>query len=295
MTHVHPVVPERFSTLAPDPTADLAGMQRLLSRGALRPEHLLVATDGEDDVARVAMVSQPDGTVLAVAFDIRPGRTDAVELYGFLLEGVRQAARSAGTTTVHATVVDREEIFAQERREALSRAGWQPEGERLELGATPVRHPDGEGIVEIDPSRPEVVSVMSASMAASLDDYDRDQVAALGPEGAAAVYRDMMVGGRHAPVPWIAHRGPDRIDGVAAIQVYPQDWNLGYLGVAPHARRAGVGAALARAMLTATAAAGVSLATASVAVANAPIRSTLERAGFMVRSPRTDFVLRVDG
>lgn len=63
---------------------------------------------------------------------------------------------------------------------------------------------------------------------------------------------------------------------------------------APAARRSGVGTALARSMLAATAGAGIELATASVAVQNHPIRGTLEKVGFTVRSARADFVRRLD-
>ncbi len=119
-------------------------------------------------------------------------------------------------------------------------------------------------------------------------------MAALVPVAAATAYRDMMAD-TDSPVPWPAHRGPDGIDGVAAVMVFPEDWCLGYLGVTPDARRSGVGAGLARAMLSAATEAGAAQATASVAVSNVPIRRTLEPVGFTVRSPRTDFVLRVAG
>lgn len=290
MVHLSVATPERFSTLASEPAGDLERLQRSLSRGAIRPEHLLVVSDDGVDVARAALVTLEDGTTLAHAFRLGAGRRDVGEVYRVLLDGLAGAARSAGLTRIHTTVVDADEPAPEDRRSALVAAGWELDGDRLELHAQTGVHPRPDDVVEIDPADPAVVTVMAAAMAESLDDYDRDQVAALGAEAAAAGYRDMMVGGG-ARVPWLAHRGPQGVDGIVAIGAYPQDWSLSYLGVAPTARRRGVGVALVRAMLSAAAEAGMPTATASVAVGNAPIRATLERVGFTVRSPRTDFVL----
>jgi ribosomal protein S18 acetylase RimI-like enzyme len=292
MVDLTPATPERFSALAPDPAADLERLQRALSRGTLRPEHLLVVSGGGVDVARAALATLEDGTTLAHAFRLDAGRLDAEGIYRVLLDGLAGAARSSGLTRVHTTVVDADEPEPHAKRAALAAAGWELDGDRLELHAQTVRHPRPDDVVEIDPADPAVVAVMAAAMAESLDDYDRDQVAALGADAAAAGYRDMMVGGG-AATPWLAHRGSEGVDGIVAIGVYPRDWSLSYLGVAPTARRRGVGGALARAMLSAAAEAGMPTATASAAVANPPIRATLERVGFTVRSPRTDFVLHL--
>ncbi|WP_154792717.1 GNAT family N-acetyltransferase [Occultella kanbiaonis] len=295
MTRIETATPERFSALAPDPTADLDRLRRNLAGGSVRPEHLLVVTDPSvgTDVARVGIFTHEDGASLTYAFQIVPGRSDAERIYGVLFDGVAGAARSSGLGRVLATVVDADEGEPRAKRAALAAAGWEVDEDRLELEATPSASLRGDGIVEIDPSDPEVVAVMAAAMAQSLDGYDQDQVAALGPTAAAAAYRDMMA--RPDGPPWLAHRGPDGLDGVVAIMAFPEHWCLGYLGVVPGARRRGVGTALTNAMLTATAAAGVPSATASVAVGNAPIRATLTGAGFAVRSPRTDFVLRTSG
>ncbi|MEE6286602.1 hypothetical protein V2J52_02915 [Georgenia sp. MJ173] len=294
MVHLSTATPERFSELAPDPAADLARLQGHLARGSVRPAHLMVADIDGTDVARVTIISLPGGTNLAHAFQVPPDRSDIEGVYRVLLDGVAEAARSAGLATVETTVVDADEPAPRQKRAALVAAGWSPDGDRLELTAQPVVTARPDDVVEVDPSDPRVVTVIAAAMAESLDDYDRDQVAALGARDAAVAYRDMMSGGALS-VPWLAHLGPEGLDGIAAIQPYPDDWCLGYLGVAPVARRRGVGVALSRAMLAATSAAGVGEATASVAVANDPIRVTLERVGFTLRSPRTDFVLQVAG
>ncbi|MBZ2198191.1 GNAT family N-acetyltransferase [Occultella gossypii] len=295
MIRIETATPERFSALAPEPTADLDRLQRNLARGSVRPEHLLVAMDAADDtdMARVGIFTHEDGASLAYAFQIVPGRSDLERVYGVLFDGVAAAARSSGLGRVLVTVVDADEGAPRAKRAALAAAGWAVDDDRLELEVPPSASVRGDGIAEIDPSDPEVVAVMAAAMAQSLDGYDRDQVAALGATIAAVVYRDMMA--RPDGPPWLAHRGPDGLDGVVAIMAFPEDWCLGYLGVAPSARRRGVGTALASAMLAATATAGVPSATASVAVGNEPIRATLAGVGFAVRSARTDFVLSITG
>jgi ribosomal protein S18 acetylase RimI-like enzyme len=199
---------------------------------------------------------------------------------------------------VEVSVTDAQDRGPDAKRAALRSHNWMVDADLLQLEASteglvvPEVDIGQGGIIEIDASDPEVVRVMAAAMTDSLDGYDRDRVAALGAEQAAQGYRDMKADGP-TQVPWLAHRGPGGIDGIAAIQPYPTDWALGYLGVAPQARRTGVGTRLARAMLTATARAGVPAATANVATANVRIRGTLDRVGFRVTSPRTDFVLRL--
>lgn len=292
MVHLSTATPERFSALADNPVQELERLRNNLARGAVRPEHLVVASDDDVDVARLGLYTHEDGTTVTYADRLDPTRPDVEQVYATLLDGIARAARSTGLARVHATVVDRDEPVPQVKRAALLAAGWELDGDRLELAAPAARRARTSDIVEVDPGRPEVVAVMAAAMVESLDDHDREQVATLGAEAAAASYRDMMAD-PDASVPWLAHRGPEGIDAIAAIMVFPDDWCLGYLGVAPAARRGGVGTALGRAMLSATADAGVALATASVAVANHPIRRTLEKVGFTIHSPRTDFLLRL--
>lgn len=291
MAHLSVASPERFCDLDSDPARALGRLRGQLARGAVRPEHLLVASDDEADVGRVCLYALQEGITLAHALSVTPGRGDTQEAYRVLLDGVADLARVAGLDSVCTTVVDEDEREPRHKRAALATAGWEPDGDRLELEAPTRVSPRPAAIVELDPSDPAVVGVMAQAMADSLDDYDREQVAALGPERAAVAYRDTMVG--DDPVPWLAHRGDRGIDAVAAIMAYPEDWCLGYLGVVPAARRRGVGAALAEAMLSSAAEAGSAVATASVAVANGPVRATLERVGFTVCSTRTDFVLRL--
>lgn len=298
---------ERFSALAPDPEADLERLRQNLDRGSVRLKHLVVATTGDGtDVGRIGLYTHPDGSTVAFAQRVDPDRIDLLDVHGALFDGIEAAARSTGLSRIEITVVDADDPGAEAKRAALRSRGWEIDGDRLELEAEPVAGAFGPEIQEIDPSDPAVVRVMAAAMAASLDHHDQTQIAALGPQAAATGYRDMMANGPH-PVPWLAHRRTDggggsgvagalgEIVGVAAIQAYPTDWSLGYLAVDPRARRAGVGTALARAMLAATAAAGVPLATASVDTANPRIRGTLEKAAFTVRSARSDFVLPLDG
>ncbi|MFL4473601.1 hypothetical protein ACIPVK_06360 [Paeniglutamicibacter sp. MACA_103] len=310
--HFSTATPERFSALAPDPIIDLERLRHNLERGAVRPEHLVLARDADGvDVGRVGLYTHPDGTTVAYAFRLNPLWPDPAELYGVLFDGVARAARATGLQRVEVSVVDRQDPEPEAKRAALLARGWVVDSDRLELEATtegrlvpgdiPGRAPadlpgadNGEGrVIEIDPADREVVRVMAAAMGNSLDDYDRTRVAELGAQRAAIAYRDMMAEGPRR-VPWLAHRDRSGINGIAAIQRYPTDWSLGYLAVVPGARRAGVGVSLASAMLAATARAGVRLATASVARANEPILRTLQKAGFHLASPRTDFVLHQD-
>lgn len=306
MLHFTTPSPERFSALAPDPAEDLKRLRRHLVRGTVRPEHLVVATtDDGTDLGRLGLYTHPDSVTVAYAQRIVPDGTNLADIYGALFDGIASAARSTALALVEVTVVDADESAPEVKRAALTTRGWEIDGDRLELeagtvpGATSEARPDGrDEIVDIDPFDPRVVRVMAAAMSDSLDHYDRTQVALLGPEAAATAYRDMMTEGSPT-VPWLAHRasspshGTGDIVGIAAIQAFPTDWSLGYLAVDPQARKAGVGTALVCALLGATAAAGVPLATASVDTANPRIRGTLEKAGFSVRSARTDFVLRL--
>lgn len=311
MLHFTTPSPERFSALAPDPAEDLARLRRNLARGTVRPDHLVLATTGDGtDLGRVGLYTHPDGVTVAYAERLAPDGIDVADAYGVLFDGIVAAARSTALARIEVTVLDADEPAPEVKRAALATRGWEIDGDRLELeagaeaAATADRHGAGRNrIVEIDPSDPRVVRVMAAAMADSLDHHDQTQVARLGPDGAATAYRGMMADGSPS-TPWLAHRAPaphhgtdeaGDVVGVAAIQPYPTDWSLGYLAVDPRAHRAGVGTALARAMLAATATAGVPLATASVDTANPRIRGTLEQAGFTVRSARTDFVLRLEG
>lgn len=317
MLHFTTPSPERFSALAPDPAEDLERLRRNLARGTVRPEHLVVATSGDGaDLGRLGLYTHPDGVTVAYAQRLVPDGADLSEIYGALFDGIATAARSTALARVDVTVVDADEPAPAVKRAVLATRGWEIDGDRLELeaGTAPdakagTRQDGWDAIVDIDPFDPRVIRVMAAAMADSLDHHDRTQVAMLGPEAAAAAYRDMMADGSPT-VPWLAHRssgpghgsggtdgeadGAGDVVGIAAIQAFPTDWSLGYLAVDPQARRTGVGTALARAMLSATAAAGVPLATASVDTANPRIRGTLEKVGFTVRSARTDFVLRLE-
>src|SRR5690606_4572035 len=151
MVHLTPATPERFSVLAPDPAADLERLERGLRRGTLRPEHLLVVSEGGVDVARAALVTLEDGTTLAHWFQLEAGRRDAEAVYGVLLDGLAGAARSSGITRVHTSVVDADEPAPHDKRGALAAAGWELDGDRLELHARTVRQPRPDDVVEIDP------------------------------------------------------------------------------------------------------------------------------------------------
>src|SRR5690606_36713117 len=152
------------------------------------------------------------------------GRHDVGEVYRVLLDGLAGAGRSAGLTRIHTTVVDDDEPAPEDRRSALVAAGWELDGDRLELHAQTGVHPRPDDVVEIDPADPASVTVMSAVMAESLDDYDRDEVAAQGAEAVAAGYRDLMVGGGDL-APWLDHRGTQGVYGIVATVAYPQDWS----------------------------------------------------------------------
>lgn len=209
-----------------------------------------------------------------------------------LADGIAELARRDGLAPAYTVVVDADEDDPAAKRRALLATGWETDDDRLELEALPRKRPRGTGIEEISPFDDAVIAVMSAAMSDSTDGYDVEQVQALGAPRAAVAYRDMMADGE---TPWLAHRGEHGIDGIAAIQRYPTDWCLGYLGVAPKARGQGVGKALATAMVSATAEAGIGAVTASVAVGNPAIRATLDGVGFTIRSARTDFVIRPAG
>lgn len=109
---------------------------------------------------------------------------------------MESAARSTGLEQLNVSVIDTQDWRAEGKRAALRQRGWTAVEDRLELeihlpGATtdPSRsgpdHPEGT-VTEIDPSGLEVLRVVAAAMADSLDGYDRNQVAALGPQAAAA-------------------------------------------------------------------------------------------------------------
>ena len=292
MLHLSAATPERFSALAPNPTDDLERLLRHLARGAVIPEHLLVVADGADDVGRVGIITLPDGNVLAYAWQVISDG-DPFSIYQLLMKGVAEAGRFSDMTTIYTTVIDADQPHSEAMRVVLAASSWKVDGERLELETTPYETAPGEDVVEISPYETEVVEAMAAAMSDSLDDYDQGQVKALGATAAAKAYRDMMASVGE-PLPWYAHQGSEGITGVAAVQPYPGEWCLGYLGVIPTARRQGLGTALTRAMLSGAARAGVNLATASVAVANTPIRATLSKVGFETRSRRTDFALHLD-
>ncbi|OIH83465.1 hypothetical protein BLJ79_15440 [Arthrobacter sp. UCD-GKA] len=310
--HFSTASPERFSSLAPDRGADLERLTHNIERGSVKARHLVVASDEDGvDVGRAGLFTHPDGTTVAYAFQFGPGWTDAEELYRVLLDGLAHAARATGLRRAEVSVIDRRDPAPEAKRAALQSLGWVVDSDRLELeagtegrslpvdargtgpAARPGADPRESRIIEIDPTDEDVVRVMAAAMGNSLDDYDRTRVAEVGAQQAAIAYRDMMAD-RQVMVPWLAHRDRSGISGIAAIQAYPADWNLGYLAVLPEARRTGVGARLASAVLAATAQAGVPLVTASVARANPPILRTLRKAGFRIASARTDFVLQLD-
>ncbi|MGC5616358.1 GNAT family N-acetyltransferase [Georgenia sp. Z1491] len=285
--------PHRFSRLGPDPEADLARVRRVIDSGRVTPDDLFVVTDDAADVGRAFLMTLEDGTRVMQAVRLDAAHPDVVELVRLLLDAVAARATATGAVRVHAVVTD-DDSAPDARRTALAAAGWLPDGDRLELSAVPVLRDLPAGVVEVDPSDPAVLEVLGAAMADSLDDYDRVQVAELGPVAAALAYRDMLASSGRRPVPWFGHSTGSGLDGVAALEGFDTDWCLGYLGVVPAGRRRGVGAALTSAMLSATAQAEVPLATASVAVGNAPVRATLGRQGFTVRSRRADFVRYLD-
>lgn len=158
MVHLSTATPERFSGLAPDPAHDLERLRRNLDRGSVRPEHLLVVPDDDGDLARLGLFTHPDGTTVTYADQVAADRPDLDRVYRTLLDGVARAARATGLTHVHATVVDRDEPAPRHKRAALAATGWGVDDDRLELEARPTRHHSVDGVVEVDPGRPEVVA-----------------------------------------------------------------------------------------------------------------------------------------
>ncbi|MGC5627059.1 GNAT family N-acetyltransferase [Georgenia sp. Z1344] len=287
--HATTASPERFARLDRDPDEDLARVRRVIAAGRVAPDDLVVVADDSGDVGRAFLMTLEDGTRVAQAFRLVDTHPESIEVVRLLLDAVAARAAAGGADRVHAVVTDDEPAPAA-RRAALAAAGWLPDGDRLELSALPAPGDLPPGVVEVDPTDNAVLDVLAAAMADSLDDYDRDQVAELGPAAAARAYRDMLVSSGNGTAPWLGHVAGSDLKGVAALEGFDTDWCLGYLGVVPPARRRGVGAALTAAMLSQTARAEVPLATASVAVGNTPVRATLERRGFTVRTRRTDFV-----
>lgn|GEM_PF-2810002 len=282
---------ERFVSLNPEPALDQERLARLIDRGSVSVDHLRMVGDGTTDVGRVGLVTHADGAVTTFGWIIDHDHPEVEAAYRLLFRGIADAASADGIARILTTVITRDEPSADAKRAALTANGWTGDGERLEMEIVVEPGDIVTEVEEISPRDPEVIRLMAASMSESLDEYDQHQVEALGPEAAAIGYRDMMI--IEDGFPWLAHRGPGGIDGVAAIEPLGTEWCLGYLGVDPSARGNGVGTALARAMVTATAKAGVPRATASVSVENPPIQTVLSRIGFTVWSSRFDYVLEL--
>lgn len=282
---------ERFVSLNPEPVLDQERLARLIDRGSVSVDHLRMVGDGTTDVGRVGLVTHADGAVTTFGWIIDHDHPEVEAAYRLLFRGIADAASADGIARILTTVITRDEPSADAKRAALTANGWTGDGERLEMEIVVEPGDIVTEVEEISPRDPEVIRLMAASMSESLDEYDQHQVEALGPEAAAIGYRDMMI--IEDGFPWLAHRGPGGIDGVAAIEPLGTEWCLGYLGVDPSARGNGVGTALARAMVTATAKAGVPRATASVSVENPPIQTVLSRIGFTVWSSRFDYVLEL--
>lgn len=282
---------DRFVSLNPEPALDQERLTGLIDRGSVTLDHLRMVREGTTDVGRVGLVTHADGAVTTFGWIVDHDHPEVESAYRLLFRGLAEAASADGIARILTTVVTRDEPSADAKRSALSANGWQGDGERLELEILVDSAEFSSEVEEISPRDPEVIRLMAAAMSESLDEYDQHQVEALGPEAAAIGYRDMMI--MDEDFPWLVHRGPSGVDGVAAIEPFDNEWCLGYLGVDPASRGNGVGTALARAMVTATAKAGVPRATASVAVDNPPIRKVLERIGFTVWSSRFDYVLEL--
>lgn len=209
-------------------------------------------------------------------------------MYVALSTAVVDHARAAGLGKIYASVIDHVAVAPDRFRQALAETGWVPDGDRLEMRRPPAALGEAPGVERIDPFEPGVTAVVARAMSDSLDDYDQGQVALLGAERAAEIYREHMVD-PNRPLPWLGHRAADgSLDGIAAVQHYQGGWNLGYLGVDPSARRRGIGSALVSALLNLAHEYGVDHVSASVNVVNDRIRGTLDKHGFEVFSLRTD-------
>lgn len=292
MIHFSVAELDRFAALGTDSQKELSRLERLIDRGALNPEHTFVATEAGRDVGRISLITLPDGLVKAYMWTSVIGGVDSAPIHDALISGVMEAARSAGIAEVETTIVDRDEQFPDDLRAAMSRHNWEVDSERLMLEIPARSRPHAAQIADVSPHDDAVVEVMALAMAESLDDYDRSQVAKLGPSAAASQYRDMMAQGASDQT-WLIHWGDDGPNGIAAVLNFPDELCLGYLGVDPRHRQHGIGRKLTEALINRAQERGISVATASVAVGNKPIRATLEGVGFNVVSRRTDFLVRV--